>query len=101
MGRTKKDSLTQERRVAKDIGGYPVAASGAGWAVKNDVRNAKWSIECKTTSKQQFTLTHRALTTAETHALLDNREMAFVIEMVGRQWVVLSYENYLQLAGED
>lgn len=97
---TKKDSLNQERRVARDIGGRTVAASGAGWAVKNDVRNGAWSVECKTTSAKQFTISHKALTLAETNALLDNREMAFVVEMAGRQWALISYENFLTLARE-
>lgn len=100
MDPKRKASNRQEKQVAADVGGFTVAGSGNGWAVKNDVRNDKWSIECKTTTKQQFTLTHKALTTAEIHALLDNREMAFVIEMVGRQWAVVSYENFLTLAQE-
>ncbi|MFE6745918.1 hypothetical protein ACFVGM_08715 [Kitasatospora purpeofusca] len=100
MRRTKKDSLRQERRVAVDIGGRPTAASGAGPFVKNDVRNRTWSIECKTTGADRFTLTHKALTAAEINALLDNREMAFVIEMCGRQWAVVAAEKWLDDTGE-
>ncbi len=97
---TKKDSLAQERRVARDIGGRTTPASGAGAFVKNDVRNSKWSVECKTTSARSFTITHSALATAETNAILDNRDVAFVVEMAGRQWAVISYEKFLEFARE-
>lgn len=45
MDRRIKSSRTQEKKLAKDIGGTTVAGSGNGWAVKNDVRNQQWSIE--------------------------------------------------------
>lgn len=96
MDRRIKASRTQEKRTAAKIGGTTTAGSGAGWAVKNDVRNDKWSIECKTTGASRFALTNRALLAAERNALLDMREMAFSIEMCGRNWVVISEENFLR-----
>ncbi|MEU0213709.1 hypothetical protein ABZ281_00825 [Streptomyces sp. NPDC006265] len=96
MDRRIKASRTQEKRLAHKVGGVTTARSGAGWAVKNDVRNNKWSIECKTTSAARFGLTNRDLLSAERHALLDMREMAFAIEMCGRHWVVISEENFLR-----
>ncbi|MEU3979599.1 hypothetical protein AB0F77_05725 [Streptomyces sp. NPDC026672] len=97
MDRRIKSSRTQEKKFAKDIGGTTVAGSGNGWAVKNDVRNQQWSIECKTTAAASFSLTHRDLINAEKNALLDLRDMAFAIEMRGRTWVVLSRETFLRL----
>ncbi|MEV8601771.1 hypothetical protein AB0465_18050 [Streptomyces griseoviridis] len=97
MDRRIKSSRTQEKKLAKDIGGTTVAGSGNGWAVKNDVRNQQWSIECKTTTAASFSLTHRDLINAEKNALLDLRDMAFAIEMRGRTWVVLSRETFLRL----
>ncbi|MFD9815101.1 hypothetical protein [Streptomyces sp. NPDC059080] len=97
MDRRIKASRTQEKRLAQDIGGTTTAGSGAGWAVKNDVRNAVWSIECKTTSAARFSLTHRDLINAEKNALLDLRDMAFAVEMQGRTWVVVSKETFLRL----
>ncbi|MGW5818441.1 hypothetical protein [Streptomyces noursei] len=97
MDRRIKSSRTQEKKLAKDIGGTTVAGSGNGWAVKNDVRNQQWSIECKTTAAASFSLTHRDLINAEKNALLDLRDMAFAIEMRGRTWVVLSRETFLRL----
>ncbi|WP_329147320.1 hypothetical protein OIU91_16960 [Streptomyces sp. NBC_01456] len=97
MDRRIKASRNQEKRLAKELGGTTTAGSGNGWAVKNDVRNKTWSIECKTTSAARFSLTHRDLVNAETNALLDLRDMAFVIDMQDRTWVVLSKETFLRL----
>lgn len=97
MDRRIKASRDQEKRMARKIRGRTTAGSGNGWAVKNDVRNAKWSIECKTTAAGRFTVTHEALVNAETNALLDMRDMAFAVEMRGRTWVVISEETFLRL----
>ncbi|AZM47777.1 hypothetical protein DMB38_20080 [Streptomyces sp. WAC 06738] len=96
MDRRIKASRAQEKRLARKVGGTTTAGSGNGWAVKNDVRNTKWSIECKTTASSQFTITHAALVNAEKNALLDMRQMAFVVELHGRNWVVISEENFLR-----
>ncbi|KJK56222.1 hypothetical protein [Saccharothrix sp. ST-888] len=93
-------SRRQETNLARAVGGRRTSGSGNGWAVKNDVRNEKWSIECKTTSKQSYSLTHKALVAAEKNALLDFRTMAFAVEMCGRTWVVLSYETFASLIEE-
>ncbi|MFI7083848.1 hypothetical protein ACIBUR_09605 [Streptomyces anulatus] len=97
MDRRIKTSRDQEKRLAQKLGGTTTAGSGNGWAVKNDVRNADWSIECKTTGSSRFTLTHRDLINAEKNAILDLRDMAFAIEMCGRRWVVVSEESFLRL----
>lgn len=96
MDRRIKASRDQEKRLARKVDGFTTAGSGAGWAVKNDVRNTKWSIECKTTGAARYALTNRDLLSAERHALLDMREMAFAIEMCGRHWVVISEANFLR-----
>lgn len=96
MDRRIKASRSQEKRLAAKVSGVTTAGSGAGWAVKNDVRNTRWSIECKTTTSSRFTVTHDALVKAERNALLDMRQMAFVVELHGRNWVVISEENFLR-----
>lgn len=101
MDRRIKASRTQEKKLAKEIGGTTVAGSGNGWSVKNDIRNATWSIECKTTAAARFSLTHRDLMNAEKNALLDLRDMAFAIDMQGRTWVVLSKETFLRLIARE
>ncbi|MGW3153683.1 hypothetical protein [Streptomyces sp. NPDC001089] len=96
MDRRIKASRDQEKRLARKVGGTTTARSGAGWAVKNDVRNTTWSIECKTTAAARFALTNRDLLGAEKNALLDMRHMAFAIEMCGRNWVVISEADFLR-----
>lgn len=92
-----KASRKQEKDVAAKVGGSTIAGSGSGWAVKNDVRNMLWSFECKTTTKASYTLTAKALADAEKNALLDYRQMSFVIDMQGRRWYVVSEETFLSL----
>lgn len=94
-------SRKQEARVARDQAGRVTPGSGNGWAVKNDVKSAEWSFECKTTTKNSYRLTAGALAMAERNALLDGREMAFVTEINGRMWVTLSYENFTALTQEE
>ncbi|MFC9505372.1 hypothetical protein [Streptomyces sp. NPDC057002] len=97
MDRRIKASRDQEKRLASKIGGTTTAGSGNGWAVKNDVRNKAWSIECKTTTRSSFTLTHSTLVNAEKNAILDMRDMALAVEMCGRTWVVISEQTFLRL----
>lgn len=49
---TRKYSKTQEKRVAKGLGGKVNANSGATGFYKGDVRTDKFLIECKTTTKE-------------------------------------------------
>lgn len=53
----KKKSQKQESSVAKELGGKTVVASGAKWFADSDVRNDKFLVECKTTSKDYFSVT--------------------------------------------
>ncbi|MFH9731907.1 hypothetical protein [Streptomyces sp. NPDC017260] len=101
MDRRIKASRLQEKRLAAKIGGVTTAGSGNGWAVKNDVRNDKWSIECKTTASNRFTITHSVLVNAEKNAILDMREMALAVEMCGRTWVVLAEGTFLRLIAHE
>lgn len=54
---TKYLSDKQEKKVAKEIGGKQVIASGALWGSKGDTRNDSFLVECKTTQKYYYTLT--------------------------------------------
>ncbi|MFE2539083.1 hypothetical protein [Actinacidiphila glaucinigra] len=101
MDRRIKASRDQEKKLAKKIGGTTTAGSGNGWAVKNDVRNTRWSIECKTTGASRFTLTHAALVAAEKNAILDMREMALAVEMCGRTWVVIPESTFLRFIEQE
>jgi hypothetical protein len=101
MDRRIKNSRSQERRVAEDVGGRVTPGSGNQWHSKNDVIAPGWSIECKTTEKESFRLTAEALRLAHRNALVDQREMAFVVEIQGSSWVVLPYATFLSLLPEE
>lgn len=100
MDRRIKASRDQEKRLAREMGGRVTPGSGNGWITKNDVKTEKWSLECKTTTKLSYSLKDSELRLAERQALLEDREMAFVIDMQGRTWVVLSFETFASLAEE-
>jgi hypothetical protein len=92
-----KASKKQEQRGAKEFGGYTNPRSGAGDWHKNDVRTDDFSIEYKTTTKSQYTLKLEDLLTADKHALLAGREMLFIIEMGGREFVIMNKDYLLQV----
>lgn len=51
----------------------------------------------KWTGKKQYTLKSEELETGERHALADGRDFAFGIEMNGRNWIVISEEDWLTM----
>lgn len=95
-----KASRAQEKRLAASFGGRRTPGSGNQWHTKNDVRTPTMSFEAKTTTKGQYTLKARELEEGEKHALVDGRDFVFVIEMNGREWVVLSMEDFELLKQE-
>jgi hypothetical protein len=100
VARLHKDSRRQEERVASRFGGRRTPGSGNQWDRKNDVRTSDWSFELKTTGKKQYTLKASELEDGEKQALLDGRNFAFGIEMNGRNWVVLSEDDFAMFMGE-
>lgn len=91
-----KKSQKQEERIATVLGGRRTPGSGNGFR-KNDVRTADLSLEMKYTGKKQYTLKSVDLEQGEKHAIMDGREFAFGIEMNGRNWVVISEDDWLAL----
>jgi hypothetical protein len=55
-GTTKYNSTRQENRVAEEVGGKTVIASGSLWGSKGDVRSDKFLVECKTTGGMTYPL---------------------------------------------
>lgn len=85
-----KASQKQEKQWAEKNGGWRNPGSGNGWIHKNDVRDSEFSHELKYTDKKQFTLKLADLLEAEKYALADGRDMTFVINMGGRNWVCIA-----------
>jgi len=70
-GTTKFKSNKQEQRVAKELGGKTVIASGSLWNCKGDVRHDQFLVECKTTEKSFYALTYEVWKKIQTEALRD------------------------------
>lgn len=102
MSRDRKRSQRQETRLSQELNGSVNSGSGNGWMRKNDVRSELLSVEAKTTKSKQYTLKLSELETAEKHALLDDRIMAFVIEFAeqgkqGKEYMIFTKDDALAL----
>lgn len=92
-----KQSLAHEKRLAKAIGGQRVAASGAFWSRKGDVRNADMLIEHKWTGKKSFSLKAEVLKKILLEATLAGRLPVLGIHLDGDNYVVLTEDDFLEL----
>lgn len=92
-----RESRRQEERAAKVYGGRRNAGSGNQPWRKNDVRTPEESWEMKLTRGTYFKLRLDDLLQAEKLALLDGRRFRLGLQMGGRNWVIMSEEDYLEL----
>lgn len=90
----KKISQQQEKRVAKDLSGRVVIASGAFWNNKGDVRNDYFLVECKTTSKPYYTLASHTWQKIRREAVKDGlRVPVMVTEIEGVSWAIFNLDS--------
>lgn len=75
----KKQSQKQEKSVAKKLNAKVTIASGALWGMKGDVRNDKYLIECKTTSKPYYSLTAKVWEKIEKEAIKDHGRIPLMV----------------------
>ena len=92
-----RESAAHEKRLAKATGGSTIAASGAFWNRKGDVRTSDLLIEHKWTGKKSFTLSASVLEKINTEALLDGRIPILGIHLNGHNYVILDEEDFLDL----
>lgn len=92
-----KQSLAHEKRLAKAIGGQRVAASGAFWSRKGDVRSADMLIEHKWTGKKSFSLKAEVLKKILLEATLAGRLPVLGVHLDGDNYVVLTEDDFLEL----
>lgn len=90
-------SRAQERKGAALHGGSVNSGSGNGTWRKNDVRTEDLSLEYKYTDKKSYSLKVDDLLKAETHAILDGREMVFGISFAGEDFVVMRETYFAEL----
>lgn len=91
-----KQSKKHEDRLAKELGGQRVAASGAFWSRKGDVRTHDLLVEHKWTGKLQFTLKANVLEKIVKEAILDGRVPVLGIHLNGENYVIQLEDDYLE-----
>lgn len=92
-----RQSLKQENRLAKTLGGSRNAGSGSFWVRKGDVRTDSLLIEAKWTGKSQFTLKAEVIEKAMTEALLAGRIGVLGISLNGKDYVCLEESDFLEM----
>jgi Holliday junction resolvase len=91
-----KQSKKHEDRLAKVIGGSRVAASGAFWNRKGDVRSSTLLIEHKWTGKKQVTVKSDVLEKITKEAILDGRMPVLGFHLNGKDYVMLDENDFLE-----
>jgi hypothetical protein len=94
-----KESQRHEKRLEDVIGGKRVAASGAFWSRKGDVRSEKYLIEHKFTEKKSYSLKALDLDKVEKEAIMTGRVPLFAISLGGKDYVVLLEDDFIEIAG--
>ena len=93
----KRRSKIQERRTAQDFGGLTTPGSGNQWHSKGDVKTPNYLIECKTTSKDSYSLKSATWSKIATEALLEGKDPLMEIEFIDRgvSLVVMDKNDFL------
>lgn len=95
---TKFESNLQEKRIAKEVSGRTVIASGSLWGSKGDVRTEDFLIECKTTQKEFYSLTAVTWKKIRTEAIKDGiRSPVMCISLYGVEFAVADFVEFEEL----
>jgi hypothetical protein len=92
-----KQSQKHEKRIAKAVGGKTMAASGAFWSGKGDVRSDDLLIEHKWTGKKSFSLKADVLEKIVTEAMIDSRMPVLGISLNNNNYVLLTEDDFLEM----
>jgi hypothetical protein len=95
-----KESQKHEKRLAKTLGGTTVAASGAFWSRKGDVRSEKYLVEHKFTAAKSYSLKAEDLVKLEKQAIMASRIPLFAVALGGKNYFILLEDDYLTETGE-
>jgi hypothetical protein len=89
-----------EERTARDFGGRRQPGSGSQWNRKGDVVTPILLIENKYRGNNSLTLKALALQTICDQATAEGRVPALVIELDGREYVLFTKDDVLELFGD-
>ena len=92
-----KQSKKHEDRLAKELGGQRVVASGAFWSRKGDVRTKELLVEHKWTGKASFTVKATVLEKIVKEAILDSRTPVLGFSLNNLNYVCLTEDDFLEL----
>jgi hypothetical protein len=92
-----RQSQKHEKRIAKAIGGSTIAASGAFWSRKGDIRSDDLLVEHKWTGKMQVTVKAAVLEKIVKEAILDGRTPVLGFHLNGENYVMLDENDFLDL----
>lgn len=92
-----RQSKKHENRLAKAVNGGTVAASGAFWSRKGDVRSSDLLIEHKWTGKKQITVKSDVLEKIVKEAILDGRMPVLGFHLNGENYVALTEDDFLEI----
>lgn len=73
-----------------------MAASGAFWNRKGDVRTPTALVEAKWTAKSQVTIKSSVLDKIEEEAILDGRMPVLGLCVAGKNWVMMTENDFLE-----
>jgi len=90
-------SKKHENRLAKAVGGGAIAASGAFWSRKGDVRSDDLLIEHKWTGKKQVSVKAEVLEKIVKEAILDGRMPVLGFHVNNENYVMLTEDDFLEL----
>lgn len=100
--RIMKTSQKQEKRAADVYKGSRNAGSGSGWLRKNDVRSHDFLIENKFTDNlKSYSIKSADLIELRERAILEDRMPLFQFDLGGRQYVILTEDDFITIAGFD
>ena len=92
-----KQSKKHENRLAKELGGQRVVASGAFWSRKGDVRMPDVLLEHKWTGKKSFTLKSDVLEKIVNEAIVESRMPILGISLNNENYIVMTEDDYLEM----
>jgi hypothetical protein len=92
-----KQSKKHEKRLAKIVGGSTVAASGAFWSRKGDVRSKDLLIEHKWTGKKSFSIKSDVLEKIVKEAILDGRLPVLGFSLNNENYIILQEDDFLEI----
>jgi hypothetical protein len=92
-----KQSKKHEKRLAQAVNGSTVAASGAFWSRKGDVRSADLLIEHKWTGKKSFSIKSDVLEKIVKEAILDGRLPVLGFSLNNENYIILQEDDFLEI----